>query len=153
MTFSYQGLTYRLFSCELCAAMVLICSSCDFGHRYCCQEHSKEGRRRKHAKAQADYQQEHHEAWKSAHRDQQRKYRDCERERKRAEAAQGVASRVTDHTLSGGPAKTKVDVIPTTDTISERPIEVLFRDKPMCCMFCQRVLASFAGISTRRWTA
>jgi hypothetical protein len=152
MTFSFQGLIYRLFCCELCAAMVLICSKCDFGHRYCCKEHSKEGRRQKHANAQAHHQEEHHEAWKDAHRTAQKKYRDGERERKQAQAAQRAASRVTDHTLLGRPEPIKVHAIPATDTTSERPIETLFRDKPMCCMFCKRVLASFASISTRRWT-
>lgn len=89
MTFSLQGLTYRLFSCALCATLVLICNKCDYGHRYCSKEHSKEGRRQKHAKAQADYQREHHATWKNAHRTDQKNYRD--RESERAQAAQSAA--------------------------------------------------------------
>lgn len=89
MTFSCQGLTYRLFNCALCAGQALICSECDRGHRYCCKEHSKEGRRQNRAKTQADYQRRHHETWKLAHKDQQKDYRD--RERERARAAQSAA--------------------------------------------------------------
>jgi hypothetical protein len=214
---SFQGLTYRLFSCALCAALVLICSKCDYGHRYCCEEHSKEGRRQKHAKAQADYQREHHDTWKVVHKDQQQKYRDRKRagapndpqttasdssnsaskpapkkvvvtgclipqqipmdaaecsspdtcadqgteflddftpESKRTEEREQAASRVTDQTLASPATQIKVSVQahPATDDTSERPIEARYRHKPMCCMFCERVLASFAGVSTCIWS-
>ena len=87
MTFIFQGLRYRLFNCALCAVLVLICRECDRGHRYCSKEHSKEGRRQKHAKSQADHQHNNHDTWTVAHQGHQKNYRDRERERERAEAA------------------------------------------------------------------
>lgn len=82
LKFFFQGLIYRLFNCALCNVLVLICGECDCGHRYCSKEHSKEGRRRKCAQAQAKYQRNRHDTWVVAHKEQQRSYRD----RKRAEA-------------------------------------------------------------------
>jgi hypothetical protein len=233
--------------------LVLICSECDCGHRYCCDEHSKEGRRQKHANAQADYQREHHETWKTAHKDQQKNYRDREREQaarlactavgvgcavpvvaaddpqatasssssapgrvvvtgslmpqvqqketanpvtaitfedltengfvtvanavqrsspataavqgvqlvdgfapehKRTEECEQVVTGVTDQSLEGPATQGKVSVQahPAKDDTRERLIEARFRHKPMCCMFCDRVLASYAGVNTRIWS-
>jgi hypothetical protein len=141
----FQELTYRLFCCALCFAWVLICSECDCGHRYCCEEHSKKGRREKHAQAQADYQRNNHEKWKDAHREQQKSYRD----RKRAEQREQSASRVTDHSLEKPAIQSSLSVsapTPAATDVSEPAIEALFRDRPMCCMFCGKVLAPDAGV-------
>jgi hypothetical protein len=248
MKFSWQELTYRLFSCAFCAALVLICSKCDYGHRYCSKEHSKQGRRQKHAVAQSNYQRDNHETWKAAHKGQQKSYRDRERERAQsgqntvptlqpvvaaddpqatgpssstpgnpapekvvvtgplipqtqqnekidpvtvttpadltekgsARAADAVPcsspatgadhgtqlrvdlasereqtqgrgqadSGVTDQTLASpaAPVKVLVQAHPATGDTSERLIEARFRHTPMCCMFCDTVLALFAGI-------
>jgi hypothetical protein len=151
LTFSFQGRTYRLFYCARCAALVLICSECDCGHRYCSEEHSKEARRQKHAQAQANYQRKHHKEWRVAHREHQKSYR----ERERAEQRRRSASGVTDQSLEKPATQINVSVhapTPAATDANEPAVEARFRDKPMCCMFCRNVLAPFAGVHVWRWS-
>jgi hypothetical protein len=59
-------ITYRIYCCGLCNALVLICRWCDCGHRYCSKKCSKEARRQNRCRTQADYQRDNAE-WKEAH--------------------------------------------------------------------------------------
>jgi hypothetical protein len=152
LTFLFVELTYRLFHCGHCTALVLVCRKCDHGYRYCSEECSKEARRQKHVRAQADYQRKHHEQWKVAHRAQQRCFRD--RERRRTEQRKQAASGVTDQGLENPaiPINVAAQEPPATNDNSEGTVDNRFRHQPMCCMFCGRILAPFAGSSTLRWS-
>jgi len=152
LTFLFVELTYRLFRCGRCAALVLVCRKCDHGYRYCSEECSKEARRQKHARAQADYQRVHHEQWRVAHRAQQRCFRD--RERRRTEPRKQAVSGVTDQSLASPatPINVAAHALPATDDNSEWRVDARFRHQSMVCMFCGRILAPFAGSSTLRWS-
>jgi hypothetical protein len=152
LAFTFVELTYRLFRCGQCSALLLIDRKCDSGHRYCSDTCRKEARREKHAQAQADYQRDHHEKWKIAHRNDQKNYRD--RERAREEQLKRAASGVTDQGLVHPATKINIAVsAPTaTEDPGERPTEARFQHLPMCCMFCGRLLAPFAGSSIQRWS-
>jgi hypothetical protein len=126
LTILLQGRTYRVFACALCFVMVLICSKCDRGHFYCCEEHSKAGRRRNHAETQARYkeknQKERPEEWREDRRESQQKHRDGKRKQK--EATQSVALCVAasaDCAVSAPQPVTAIDDWQTTAGSSAEP--------------------------------
>ena len=80
MAFTFVWLTYRLFCCGLCGALILICRRCDCGHRYCSKACSQEARRENRCLAQENYQRDN-PVWKEAHRNRQRALRRRRRNR------------------------------------------------------------------------
>jgi hypothetical protein len=142
---SVEANSYRIFDCARCQRRVVICRTCDDGHRYCPdRECALLARIEAKRRYRADYQDTH--AGRRTHAKAQERYR-----RKVAAAELCVGMQVvTDHPSTTAPPSPTV--LPETQTIpheeeQHRERSIKSPSTLVRCAFCGR----FCGPFVHRW--
>ena len=151
-----QPITYRLFSCQRCQALVGICSTCDHGNRYCSEECSDASRAESVARLGAEYQRTHDGSEKHAQR--QRAYMT------RLRFFAGIillhlaaGKEMTQHCYAG--LAVSISVSGSSQTPKEpedghptRSLRSRPRLNPTHCAICREPLPAFARLRTWHWS-
>jgi hypothetical protein len=144
--------------CARCGRVVVICTRCDRGNRYCSPECSAAARRQSMRKAGCEYQKT--KTGVACHADRQRRYRARRKLESMRDAsgstwasahvktAIGIAARTNEAPAAGAPMLTHTDrtseTVPESSGESPHGVHAVAAcapwppgDRPMCCDFCK----------------